>query len=57
MRFEQEIEGGVWNSENSPDLEGLATHASETVGGGARTGEVQRRESCAGSRRNVWEGI
>lgn len=60
MRFEQAIEGGAGNSGNSPDLEGLATHASETtetVVGGARIGEVQRRESCAGSRRDVWEGI
>jgi hypothetical protein len=33
MRFEQGIEGGAGNSGNGPDLEGLATHASETVGG------------------------
>lgn len=56
MRFEQAIEGGAGNSETGPDLEGLATHASETVGG-ACIGEVQHRESSAGSRRDVWEGI
>lgn len=56
MRFEQAIEGGAGNSETGPDLEGLATHASETVGG-ACIGEAQHRESSAGSRRDVWEGI
>jgi hypothetical protein len=56
MRFEKAIEGGAGNSETGPDLEGLATHASETIGG-ACIGEVQHHESSPGSRRDVWEGI